>query len=149
MKTREWILGGDTVNELYEYKNLGVLKNCIGSFSSNVDDSIEKTRNKAGIIYSSHLDHRNVNPLTYVKFWRQACLLSLLFGAALFTFIPGLLLKLQRCQSWFLKDIFYAPSFTHGPILLKMLGLNSAASEIAIKKLLFLGLLICFKGLFI
>ena len=37
------ILHGDTVDELYEYSNLGVLKNCIGSFSSNVDDNIEKT----------------------------------------------------------------------------------------------------------
>ena len=142
MKTREWILGGNTVDELYEYKNLGVLKNYIGSFSSNVDDNIEKTRNKAGMIFSSHLDRRKVNPLIYVKFWRQACLPSLLFGAELFTLTPGLLLKLERCQSWFLKHIFYVPSFTPGPILLKMSGLNSVASEIAIKKLLFLGRLI-------
>ena len=27
MKEREWILGDDTVDELYEYRNLGVLKN--------------------------------------------------------------------------------------------------------------------------
>ena len=116
MKTREWILGGNTVDELYEYENLGVLKN------------IEKTRNKAGMIFSSHLDRRKVNPLIYVKFWRQACLPSLLFGAELFTLTPGLLLKLERCQSWFLKHIFYVPSFTPGPILLKMSGLNSVAS---------------------
>ena len=60
----------------------------------------------------------------------------------LFTLTPGLLLKLERCQSWFLKHIFYVPSFTPGPILLKMSGLNSVASEIAIKKLFFLGRLI-------
>ena len=47
----EWLLGETTVNELCEYKNLGVLKNCIGSFSSNVDDNIEKTRKKAGDIF--------------------------------------------------------------------------------------------------
>ena len=139
MKTREWILGGDTVNELYECKNLGGLNIYIGSFSSNVDDNIEKTRNRAGMIFFSHLDQRKVNPLTYVKFWRQACLPSLLFSAELFTLTPGLLLKLERCQSWFLKHIFYVPSFTPGPILRKMSGLNSVASEIAIKKLLFLG----------
>ena len=150
MKTHEWILGRDTVDELYEYKNLGVLKNCIdsvlksyiGSFSSNVDDSIEKTCNKAGMIFSCHLDRRKVNPLIYVKFWRQACLPSLLFGAELFMLTPGLLLKLKSCQSWFLKHIFYVPTFTPGPILLKMSGLNSVASEISIKKLLFLGRLI-------
>ena len=32
MKERKWILGNDNVNELYEYKNLGVVKNYIGSF---------------------------------------------------------------------------------------------------------------------
>ena len=121
MKTREWILGGDTVDELYEYRNLGVLKNYIGSFSSNVDDNIEKARIKAGMISSSHLDRRKINPLIYVKFWSQACLPSLLFGAELFTLTPGLLQELERCQSWFLKHIFYVPSFTPGPILLKML----------------------------
>ena len=67
------------MDELYEHKNLVVLKNCIGSFSSNVDDNIEKTRNKPGMIFSSHLCQRKVNPLMYVKFWRQACLPSLLF----------------------------------------------------------------------
>ena len=51
MKRHEWILGGEIVDELYEYKNLGVLKSHIGSFSSNVDDNIEKTRSKAEMIF--------------------------------------------------------------------------------------------------
>ena len=46
LKNREWLLGDTKVEELYEYKNLGVLKNYIGSFSSNIDDSIKKTRKK-------------------------------------------------------------------------------------------------------
>ena len=140
MKTRECILSGNTVDDLYEYESLGALKNYIGSISSNVDDNIEKTRNKAEMIFTSHLDQRKVNPLIYVKFWRQACLPSFLFGAELFTLTPGLLLKLERCHSWFLKHISYVLSFTSGLILFKMSGLNSVVSEIAIKK--FLGRLI-------
>ena len=66
----------------------------------------------------------------------------LLFGAELFTLTPELLLKREHCQSWFLKHSFHVPSFTSGPFLLKMSGLNSVASEIAIKKLLFVGCLI-------
>ena len=31
MKERIWVLGGESVTELYEYKNLGVVKNYIGS----------------------------------------------------------------------------------------------------------------------
>ena len=46
MKEREWILGDGTVDELYEHKNLGVLRNYIGSFSSSVEDNIDKTRKK-------------------------------------------------------------------------------------------------------
>ena len=77
MKKREWILGGEIVDEPYEYKNLGVLKNYIGSFSSNVNDNTEKTRGKTEMIFSSNLDRRKVNPLIFVKSWRQACLSSL------------------------------------------------------------------------
>ena len=43
MTEREWILGNDVVDELNEYKNLGVVENYVGSFSSNVDENIEKT----------------------------------------------------------------------------------------------------------
>ena len=55
---------------------------------------------------------------------------------------PTLLLKLERCQYWFLKHIFYVPEFAPGPLLLKLLDLNSIESEVATKKLLFLGRLI-------
>ena len=78
MKEREWALGDDTVEELSENKNLGVLKNYCGSFASNISDNIDKTRKKAGMIFSSSVDRRKTNPLVYVKFWRQACLPSLL-----------------------------------------------------------------------
>ena len=44
MKEREWILGDGTVDKPYEYKNLSVLKNYIGLFSSNVENNIDKTR---------------------------------------------------------------------------------------------------------
>ena len=52
LRNREWPLG-DTkveagVEEFYEYKKLRVLKNYIGSFSSNIDDNIDKTRKKVG-----------------------------------------------------------------------------------------------------
>ena len=67
---------------------------------------------------------------------------SLLFGAELWTLTPTLLLKLERCQYWFLKHVFYVPEFAPGPLLLKLSGLNSIESEVAIKKLLFLGRLI-------
>ena len=67
---------------------------------------------------------------------------SLLFGAELWTFTPALLLKLERCQYWFLKHIFYVPAFAPGPLLLKLSGLNSTESEVATKKLKFLGRLI-------
>ena len=94
---REWLLGETTVNELCEYKNLGVLKNYIGSFSSNVENNIEKTRKKTGMIFSSDFDRRKTNPLVYIKFWRQACLPCLLFGTELFSLNASQLGKLERC----------------------------------------------------
>ena len=52
MKERKWVLGGKVANELCEYKNLGVLKNCVGSLTSNVQDNIDKIRKKAGKIFT-------------------------------------------------------------------------------------------------
>ena len=71
MKEREWMLGDAIVNELYEYKNLGELKNSVNSFTSNVEDNIEKARKKAGMIFSSDFNHRKTKPLIYIKFWRR------------------------------------------------------------------------------
>ena len=142
MKERQWILGDGTVDELYEYKILDVLKNYIGSFSSNVENNIDKTRKKARMIFSSNFDRRRVNPFIYIKFWTQACLPSLLYGSELFTLTSSLLAKLERCQQWFLKNIFYIPKFTPIRVILKLSGLNSIESEIALRKLLFLGRMI-------
>ena len=105
MKEHEWALGDDTVEELYEYKNLGVLKTYCGSFVSNVSDNIDKTRKKAGMIFSSNVDRRKTNPLIYVKFWRQACLPSLLFGAEL---LPVCCLSLNAVSPGFLRNFLCA-----------------------------------------
>ena len=142
MQDRKWLLGESSVDELYEYKNLGVTKNHVGSFSSNVEDNIEKTCKKAGMLFSANINRRRTSPLVYVKFWRQACLPALLFGSELFTLTSSQLLKLERCQSWFLRIIFYAPKFAPCVLLLKLSNLNSVEAEVDINKLLFLGRLI-------
>ena len=46
LKVRNWTLGSESVNELYEYINLGVVKNYIGSFSTNADENIERKHAK-------------------------------------------------------------------------------------------------------
>ena len=125
MKERKWILGNDNVKELYEYKNLGVVKTYVGSFSSNVEENIDKTRKNTEVLFSANFDHRKVNPLVYIKLWRQACFPSLLYGAEVFTITPNSLEKFERCQQWFLKHVFYVPEFAPKRLLLlKMSPLN-------------------------
>ena len=98
------------------------------------------------MLFSSNFDRRKVNPLTYIKFWRQACLSTLLYGTELFTLTSTLLTKFERCQQWFLKNAFYVPKFAPSQLLLKLSGLWSIDSEIGLRKLLFLGrLLTCDK----
>ena len=103
------MLGNETVDERYEYKNYGVVKNYIGSFSSNVEDNTDKTRKTACIIL--HLVF-TVNPFVYIKFWRQAYLPSLLYGVELFTVTLTLIEKFERCQQWLLKNLFFVPKVT-------------------------------------
>ena len=78
MNEREWKSGLQNLDELYACKNLGVTKNYISSSVSEINDNIEKTRKKAGMIFSANFDRRKVNPLIYIKFWRHACVPSLL-----------------------------------------------------------------------
>ena len=91
------------------------------------------------MLFSANFDRRKVNLLVYIKLWRQACLPSLLYGTELFTITQTLLEKFERCQQWFLKHVFYVPEFAPERLLLKLSRLNSIESEIALKKLLFLG----------
>ena len=69
IKERTWVLGGESVAELYEYKNLGVVKDYIGSFSTNAYDNTDKTRKKSDMLFSSNFGRRKVKPLIYIKFW--------------------------------------------------------------------------------
>ena len=92
-----------------------------------LQNCVEKTRKKAGMIFSSDFDRRKTKPLIYIKFWKQACLPCRLFGAELFS-----LNKSQR-QQWFLKNVFYVPKFAPGHLLLKISNLNSIESEIDLK----------------
>ena len=68
----------------HRYKNVLVLKNYVSSFAANVEDNIDKTREKAVKAFSGS-DHRKTNLLNHVKFWRKAYLRFLSFGTELFT----------------------------------------------------------------
>ena len=120
MKERSWLLGDNTVDELYEYQNLGVFKNYCGCFSTNVDENIEKATTKAGMIVSANFDRRETNPFVYIKFWKQVCLPSLLFGVELFSLNKSLLEKLERCQRWFLKILFMCLIFVQAAFFSKL-----------------------------
>ena len=100
MREREWKLGEFVADELFEYKNLEILKNYVSSFASNVDDNIEKARRKAGMIMSSDFNRRKTTPLIYVKFWRQACLPTLLLALhELFTLNASQLIELACLEN--------------------------------------------------
>ena len=137
MNEGEWKLDSEEGDDLYEYKNLGVTKNCFRSSSSDIDDNIEKTRKKARMILSMNFYRYKVNPFIYIKIWQQACIPSLLFGTELMSITPSILSKVERCQSWFLKKAFFVPDYAHSLLLLRLSGLNSIESEIHIRRLYF------------
>ena len=89
--------------------------------------------------FSSDFNCRKTNSLIYVKFCRQVCLPSMVFGIELFTLNASQLIKLERCQEWFLKSLFYVLVFDPSSLLLKLPGLNPTEAEIDLKKLMFWG----------
>ena len=147
MQERSRTLGVENADDLYEYKNLGVYKNYCGLFNANIDENIEKTRKKGGMIFSVNIDRQRTNPLIYVKYWKQVCLPSLLFDSEIFSLTPTLLSRLERCQRWFLKIIFHVPKFASSIFLERLAGINSVESEIEYRKLLFIGRLLSVPNL--
>ena len=98
MKQRNWHVGPTHIDERDEYTNLGVYKTYCGSFAKNIEESITKTRKKAGMLFAATFDRRQINPMVYLKFWKQSCIPTLLFGSELWTLTPTLLNKLEACQ---------------------------------------------------
>ena len=72
------------------WMNCTTNKNYCGSFVANIDENIEKSREKAGMIFSANFDRRKTNPLIYVKYWKQVCLPSVIFGSEIFSLTPTL-----------------------------------------------------------
>ena len=91
------------------------------------------------MIFSANFNRRKTNPFVYIKFWKRVCLPSLLFGVELFSLNKSLLEKLERCQRWFLKFLFYVPDFFAGSFLLQITRLFSVEAETDLRKVLFLG----------
>ena len=125
------------VEEDDQYKNLGVVKNYVGSFQFDIDKAIEKMSKKAGMVLNGCTDRKKTNPTIYIMLWKQVCLPSLLFGSELWIISQSQLTALERCQKWFLQKVFNLPKFTNGPVLMKVSGLRSIEAEIHYRKLLF------------
>ena len=66
----------------------------------------------------------------------------MLYDVELFTVTPTLIENFERCQQWFIKNLFFVPKFTPKHLLMKLSELNSVESEIALRNFLFLGRLI-------
>ena len=77
--------------------------------------------------------------MIYLKFWKQACVPTLLFGAEIWSFTSAHLEKLERCQMWFIKRLFHLPDYTSNEILAIVSGIPPVATLINQKKLYFLG----------
>ena len=96
---------------------------------------ITKARKKAGMLFSADFDRRRINPMVYIiKFWRQACIPALFFGAELWTVTKSGLEKLERCQRWFLKKLFHLPDFADSLLLNVLSGLPTIGSLLHKKK---------------
>ena len=122
--------------EFKEYTNLGIYKNYCGSFATNIDENITKARKKSGMLFSARFDRRRTNPLVYHKIWKQTCITCLLFASELWNLTPDTE-KLERCQRWFVRKVFYLPNHSNVSSLQSISGLTSVELQIDIRKLFF------------
>ena len=91
------------------------------------------------MLFFADFYRRRINPMVYIKFWKQACIPALLFGAELWTVTKSGIEKFERCQRWFLKKPFHLPDFVDSLLLNVISGLPTIGSLLQQKKLYFLG----------
>ena len=103
--SRKFNLGLDVVKERKKYKTLEVTKNYAHSYSGDIDEAIKKARRKGGVILSMEFDRKKVNPLIYIKLWKQTCLPSLVFGSELWSLTKTDIACLEHCQNWFIRKV--------------------------------------------
>ena len=80
--------------------------------------------------------------MIYLKFWKQACIPTLLFGAEIWSLSSTHLEKLERCQRWFIRRLLHLADYASNEILAIVSGIPSVATIINQKKLDFLGRII-------
>ena len=94
------------------------------------------------MLFSANVVRKCVNPMIYLKFWKQACIPTLLFGAEIWSLASKHLEKLERCQRWFIRRLFHLPDYARNEILAIVSGIPSVATIINQKKLYFLSRII-------
>ena len=137
----EWLtqeslsLAPSPTEELKEYTNLGIYKNYYGSFATNIDENITKVRKKSGMLFSARFDKRRPDPFVYLKIWKQVCIPCLLFSSELWNLTPSDIKKLERCQRWFVRKVFYLPNHSDVSSLQSISGLISVELQIDVRRL--------------
>ena len=94
------------------------------------------------MLFLANFVRKCVNPMIYLKFWKQNCIPTLLFGAEIWSLTSTHLEKLERGQRWFIRRLFHLPDQTSNEILAIVSGILSVATIINQKKLYFLGRII-------
>ena len=64
------------------------------------------------MILSMGFDRKKVNPLIYIKLWKQTCLPLLVFGTEPWSLTKADIACLERCQNWFIRKVFNLPKFS-------------------------------------
>ena len=147
INTRKSVIASSPIEELKEYTNLGIYKNYCGSFATNIDENITKVRKKSSMLFSARFDRRRTTPLVYLKTWKQACISCLLFGSELWNLTPSDTEKLERCQRWFVRKVFYLPNHSDISSLQNISRLTSVELQVDIRKLFFFARIVSNDGM--
>ena len=125
INSRRFAIGSSPIEELKEYINLEIYKNYCGSFATNVDENITKVRKKSGMLFSARFDRRRTNPLVHMlTVWLRTMEPNTFYVE-----------KLERCQRWFVRKVFYFHNHSDISSLQTISGLTSVELQIDIRKL--------------
>jgi hypothetical protein len=142
-RQRQFSLGDHTLEEVSHYNHLGVTLCSYDSSAQRTKDACTKGTRQLASLYAGGARSNGLYPHVCLFLWNRVCLPSMLHGCELWNNMTQREIEeLERTQSRTLRSVQNLPPRTHSIVTRGLLGQMSIASQVKMKKLTFLLMLI-------
>lgn len=137
---RTWYLGPDKVEEVIQYRHLGIYCDKYMGLDNNIDDASSKLKRTFLSLINSGINETGFHPITSKHLYSSVVLPTALYGSELWSSMSRSHLdEIEKAHRFCIKYTQALPKRTRTDIAFGLLGVKPIEFEIDIRKLTFLG----------